>query len=598
MPRTPSSRPPALRELHLQDRARLLAVIVRGSTASVAVGLLVFLALQEFWTASALLVCFVGLLLIRWVATRKYSHLASWLLVLQSHGLIVFLLIRGAGLRDEAALLYPLTLIIASLVLPSSGYIGYVALAIVSSGAVTWASRVGWIRTSSDSAGSVLLFVSVAVILCATALVVRWLTDSMRASLYRAWRHEESLKESNRELARQSRRVRSSKARWQSLVETAPDIILSVDRAGSIVFSNTPVPAGDPIPGDLYDLIRPEDHAKVRQAFERAFSDGEQHSFECRGLATTYPARQPRDEHTAAPGLTGPTSSVDVGRFQRWYSCRLKPIIPSQEDSEPTSRATLIGTDVTAERELTAERERLLQELEARNSELERFTYTVSHDLKSPLITIRGFLGFVERHAESGDMDRLREDMARIRKATDSMQNLLEDLLDLSRVGRVTSEPIVAPFGEIVDEALVAVHGLSTRAQVEVVVQAGLPSVSVDRSRLVEVVQNLVENAIKFAKQDGNARVEIGVETRPMGPVFFVRDHGIGIDPEYQDRVFDLFERLNPELDGTGIGLSLVRRIIEVHGGKIWVESEGEGHGSTFLFTLPIHSVSGRERPQ
>ena len=124
---------------------------------------------------------------------------------------------------------------------------------------------------------------------------------------------------------------------------------------------------------------------------------------------------------------------------------------------------------------------------------------------------------------------------------------------------------------------------------VKVEVQDNLPSIYGDRARLVEVMQNLIDNAAKFSRDQPDPRVEIGTRKENNENVFFVKDNGIGIDPKFHQRIFDLFNKLDPMSDdGTGVGLSLVKRIIEVHGGRIWVESDGKGTGSTFCFTLPV----------
>ncbi|MBE2223497.1 MAG: GHKL domain-containing protein, partial [Anaerolineae bacterium] len=233
-------------------------------------------------------------------------------------------------------------------------------------------------------------------------------------------------------------------------------------------------------------------------------------------------------------------------------------------------------------------REKLIQELEKRNEELERFTYTVSHDLKSPLITIQGFLGFVERDALAGNIDQLKDDMARISSATQRMQQLLDELLELSRVGRLVNPSERVPFADLVEEALGLVSGRLMQYNVQVVVEPDLPAVFVDRRRLVEVLQNLLDNAAKFMGEQPEPRVVIGVKSVGAQTLFFVQDNGVGIESIYQQRVFGLFERLDQSVEGTGIGLALVKRIIEVHNGRLWVESAGTGHGSTFYFTLPL----------
>ncbi len=154
------------------------------------------------------------------------------------------------------------------------------------------------------------------------------------------------------------------------------------------------------------------------------------------------------------------------------------------------------------------------------------------------------------------------------------MGKLVDQLLDLSRIGRIINPPTNIPFGDIVQEALELAQGPLNAQQVEVRMEQELPIVHVDRVRIVQVVQNLITNSIKFMGDQQNPCIEIGMEEKDGDRVFFVRDNGIGIDPQYQGRLFELFNKLDPSTDGIGMGLALVRRIIEVHGGKIWVQSE------------------------
>lgn len=232
-------------------------------------------------------------------------------------------------------------------------------------------------------------------------------------------------------------------------------------------------------------------------------------------------------------------------------------------------------------------RQKLISELENKNAELERFTYTVSHDLKSPLFTIRGFLGYLEQDALSGNYERLKGDIQRITDATNKMQRLLNELLELSRVGRLKNDSTYINFNELASEALELVHGRIMERGIAVHIQPDLPQVYGDRPRLVEVLQNLLDNAAKFIGTHKQPCITIGQEGEQDGcPVFYIRDNGMGIAPEHHDRIFGLFNKLDPKTDGTGVGLALVRRILEVHGGRVWIQSE-VGKGATFFFTLP-----------
>jgi PAS domain S-box-containing protein len=228
-----------------------------------------------------------------------------------------------------------------------------------------------------------------------------------------------------------------------------------------------------------------------------------------------------------------------------------------------------------------------IAELEKRNAELERFTYTLWHELKSPLVTIRGFLGYLENSIKSQKWDRVQSDLSRISQAADKMNLMIVNLLDVLRAGHVLniSEPVT--FHEIIQKAIEPLRKNMNEEQIRLEIESEFPLVHGDRERLTEVVEALVENAIKYMGDQPDPQINIGLRTKGDEQIFFVSDNGMGIDPEYHERVFNIFEKLNPQSEGTGIGLALVRRIIETHGGRIWVESEGLGKGTTFCFTLP-----------
>jgi signal transduction histidine kinase len=232
------------------------------------------------------------------------------------------------------------------------------------------------------------------------------------------------------------------------------------------------------------------------------------------------------------------------------------------------------------------EREKLIQQLKLKNQELDRFAVRVSHDLKTPLITVAGFLGFLERDIKEGNHERVEKNVAQIGEAARKMGKFVDELLDLSRVGRIANPPADVAFDAIVQDALKAAEGSLKARQAEVRIEAIFPFVHVDRTRVVQVLQNLIANAVKFMGNQPQPVIRIGFTEIEGEHIFSVSDNGIGIEQEHQERIFELFNKLDPNTEGTGIGLGLVKRIVEVHGGRIWVESDGVGKGSTFKFTL------------
>jgi PAS domain S-box-containing protein len=227
------------------------------------------------------------------------------------------------------------------------------------------------------------------------------------------------------------------------------------------------------------------------------------------------------------------------------------------------------------------------RELEAKNAEMERFTYTVSHDLRSPLVTIQGFLGFLKEDVKDRDEEKIDVDIEMMATAVEKMDYLLRDTLRLSRIGRVANPPEDISFGEIVRDAMDSITEMARSRGVEISAAEGWPAVHVDRLRIAEVLVNLFENSIKYMGDQPDPRIDVGWRKDGGEVVFFVRDNGIGIDPNQQNKVFELFYKADPESEGAGAGLAIVKRIIEVHGGRVWIESE-DGEGCTLCFTLPV----------
>lgn len=234
-----------------------------------------------------------------------------------------------------------------------------------------------------------------------------------------------------------------------------------------------------------------------------------------------------------------------------------------------------------------AERERLITQLEASNAELERFTYTVSHDLRNPLVTIKGFLGMLQKDLVDNRPDKIQDDFRRIAGAADKMDTLLSGLLELSRIGRILNPPEEVDLVQLAAEAIETLDARLRSNRITINIAQNLPHVYGDRLRLREVFENLIDNAAKYMGDQPQPAIEIGMRLQDGNSIFYIKDNGMGIESLYHSRVFALFEKLNPTIEGTGIGLALVKRIIETHGGRIWVESDGVGRGSAFCFTVP-----------
>ena len=365
--------------------------------------------------------------------------------------------------------------------------------------------------------------------------------------------------------------LRESEQRYRTLVETFPDIVMITDFTGQVLYANaalenqTGLTLQELQPPVSRTFIHPDDVAIVRDAIDELLTSDRSH--------------------------TDIIENRFIDKYDRvhWYS---GIIARTQYEGQPVLQT--VTRDVTARKQIEAEREKLIAELESRNAELERFTYTVSHDLKSPLVTIMGFLGLVQKDALAGDIDQLQLDMQRIAAAAERMQYLLQDLLELSRVGRKMNPPEAVPLADVVQEALMLTGGRADEHVVQIGIVSELPVVYGDRVRLVEVLQNLIDNACKFMGDQPEPRVTIGRRgtDRDGKPIVFVQDNGIGIESDYHEKVFGLFDKLDSQSEGTGIGLALVKRIVEVHGGRIWVESAGAKTGSTFYFTLPIEGTA------
>ena len=244
-------------------------------------------------------------------------------------------------------------------------------------------------------------------------------------------------------------------------------------------------------------------------------------------------------------------------------------------------------------RELNDQLARRVNDLAAANAELEAFSYSVSHDLRAPLRQVAGFVGRMQKlNREGADPGAAEQYLPLIQHAVTRMGRLIDDLLEFSRIGRAELHFQNVSLRSVLDQTLQAAQPEFAEKPIRWTIEP-LPEVRGDAAMLRQVFANLIDNAVKFARTRDPAEIEVG--TRPADPangikehVVFVRDNGVGFDPQYAHKLFGVFHRLHSaaEFDGTGIGLATVRRIIERHGGRTWAEG-ALGLGATISFSLP-----------
>lgn len=258
--------------------------------------------------------------------------------------------------------------------------------------------------------------------------------------------------------------------------------------------------------------------------------------------------------------------------------------------SSPHREASIcyIATDISELRLALADRLKLSEKLREKNEELEQFTYTVSHDLKAPLLTISSYAELLRGDLESGDREQVAEDLSFICAAVEKMRRLIDALLELSRIGRTSGEMSMVALAPVMDEVLLLVSGEIKESNARIEVAPELPAVYGNSLRLQQVMQNLVQNALKFRDPARPLLVEIGWQRETDGAIVVtVRDNGIGIDPARLESVFELFVHGTEAGSGTGIGLAMVRRIMTSFGGVAWAESAGKGTGATICLRFP-----------
>ena len=353
--------------------------------------------------------------------------------------------------------------------------------------------------------------------------------------------------------------LRESEKKYSTLVENSLTGIY-IDQDEKIVFANNRFaeiyryPKGQLIGIETWRLVHPEDRSLTKQMRARRLSgEDAQSEYEAQGLT--------KDGETI------------------WITRRNARI-------EYKGRPAILGNivDIT-------EQKRAEAELRKTNEELKNFVDAVSHDLKTPVIAIHGFASRLLKNYQEKLGDKGSRQLEQIMASARRMELLVSDLLTLSRIGRLVPTFEHVASREIVRNVISGIQNRIKEKGIEVVVADNLPTIFCDGERIYQVFENLLVNAIKFTADVKKPKIEIGHEDGGDLHLFYVRDNGIGIDPEHHLRIFEMFHRLRLKEDkeGTGLGLAIVDRIVKNHGGKVWVESEKD-KGATFYFTVPKRS--------
>ncbi|WP_156927161.1 PAS domain S-box protein [Azospirillum halopraeferens] len=362
------------------------------------------------------------------------------------------------------------------------------------------------------------------------------------------------------------RALREREELYRSVVGTLSEGIVIVDGSGVIADCN---PAAERILDMPADVLR--NRSAMDPGWEAVGPDGAPLP------ADSLPVR--RCLHTGQPERDRLIGLPRPGGRTAWISITCEPF---RKGDDGGNGVVVSLTDVTA-------REEMDRELRRSNTELEQFAYVVSHDLRQPLRMINSYTQLLERRIAGVADEEVRQFMAFIRDGGRRMDQMLVSLLEYSRIGRKGEPMQEADSRELVDEALLYLGPAVAECDADVSITGTWPRIVVSRNEGVRLFQNLIDNALKYRRPGASPRIEIAAARADGDADFLVRDDGIGIDPAQMERLFKVFQRLHTRdrYEGTGIGLAVCRKIVERHGGRIRVESHGEGHGATFRFTLP-----------
>ncbi|MBK9664015.1 MAG: hypothetical protein IPO71_14125 [Nitrosomonas sp.] len=240
--------------------------------------------------------------------------------------------------------------------------------------------------------------------------------------------------------------------------------------------------------------------------------------------------------------------------------------------------------------QLTQQLEKNKAELERSNDELEQFVYTVSHDLKSPLVTSMGFIGIIRKLADQGQYEQAIEKLDKVTLSIERMGQLITDLLELSRIGRIDLDKKMIDLNNLLEQLTSSHSEQMRRVGFHWVIKPDLPSIYGNESRIRQLFENILSNAIKYTHNpEQGSKLEIGAISHEDHWLIYCQDNGPGIESAFHQKIFGLFYRLDTKQEGSGVGLAIAKKVMKFHGGDIWVESSS-GAGATFWLKFPVPS--------
>lgn len=358
---------------------------------------------------------------------------------------------------------------------------------------------------------------------------------------------------------------RKQEEKFRTIVESVPNGIILVNFDGRIILCNSDAEkmfgyTRDELLGNPVELLVPARYQKNHPGHRTGFA----HNPQKRQMGAGRDLSGMRKDGTEFP--------VEIG---------LNPI------HLPEGNCVLASVvDITERKGIEDKLHKAYEQVQQKNEEMEQFVYTVSHDLKAPLVTSTSFIGFLREDIAKQNYVEVPDSLDRLEKAHKRMQELISDLLQLSRVGRMDLNIEQIQLVQLLNEVLDSNSELLKEKKVKTTLFGEDLTIQADHKRITQVFDNLVNNAIKYASDVPTPEIQFFFKDFPDEIQVCVKDNGPGIEPQYHKKIFGLFQRLETDKEGTGVGLTIVSRIIQLHGGRVWVNSD-RGQGAEFWVSVP-----------